>query len=152
MVYDVDKIKASGTAMPYLPAPLDMPTAVPNKPSPTTTEKKSHMSNEQEEEEFIKNNYVARTLLNEPELPPMTWSNWYTQINWPQATLLCLEPLVALYGLFTTSFMWQTIVFTIIWYFLTGFGITAGYHRLFAHRSYEARLPLRYFLLILGAG
>jgi stearoyl-CoA desaturase (delta-9 desaturase) len=35
---------------------------------------------------------------------------------------------------------------------LTGFSITAGYHRLFTHRSYEARWPLRLLVLIFGAG
>jgi stearoyl-CoA desaturase (delta-9 desaturase) len=35
---------------------------------------------------------------------------------------------------------------------LTGFSITAGYHRLFAHRSFEARWPLRLLVLIFGAG
>ena len=34
---------------------------------------------------------------------------------------------------------------------LTGFGITVGYHRLFAHRSFEATRPLRVALAILGA-
>jgi stearoyl-CoA desaturase (delta-9 desaturase) len=153
MVYTTDKIKTSGTSMPYVPTPLDLPTPVTDKTSPVTTEQQAKTTIEQQEEEdFIKNNYVARTLLNEPELPPITWSNWYKEVNWPQATLLCLEPFLALYGLFTTEFMWQTIVFTLIWYFLTGFGITAGYHRLFAHRAYEASVPLKYFLLALGAG
>ena len=35
---------------------------------------------------------------------------------------------------------------------LTGLGITAGYHRLFAHRAYEAKPLLKYILLIFGTG
>lgn len=31
-------------------------------------------------------------------------------------------------------------------------GITAGYHRLWAHRSYNASLPLQYFLALAGSG
>ena len=31
-------------------------------------------------------------------------------------------------------------------------GITAGYHRLWAHRSYNASKPLQYFLAVAGAG
>lgn len=31
-------------------------------------------------------------------------------------------------------------------------GITAGYHRLWAHRCYNASLPLQYFLALAGAG
>ncbi|CAF3995961.1 unnamed protein product [Rotaria sp. Silwood1] len=123
MVYIEDKIKSTDTSMPYVPTPLDLSNFVSDKISSKIFENQSNIMNEQQEEDdFIKNNYVARTLLNEPELPPITWSNWYKEVNWPQATLLCLEPLVALYGLFTTTFIWQTIIFTIIWYFLTGFG------------------------------
>jgi stearoyl-CoA desaturase (Delta-9 desaturase) len=154
MVYITEQLKMCRRAMPYVPQPWDIPHQ--SEPETTSThaneQTTSTMTTDQEEADFIKNNYVARTLLNEAALPPINWSNWYKELNWPQATLLCLEPLVALYGLFTTAFMWQTVVFTIIWYFLTGFGITAGYHRLFAHRAYEATLSLRYFLLILAAG
>ncbi|KAK0182152.1 hypothetical protein PV327_000316 [Microctonus hyperodae] len=32
---------------------------------------------------------------------------------------------------------------------ITGFGITAGAHRLWAHKSYSAKLPLRIFLAYL---
>jgi stearoyl-CoA desaturase (delta-9 desaturase) len=34
---------------------------------------------------------------------------------------------------------------------LTGFSITAGYHRLFAHKTYQAKWPLRLFVLLFGA-
>jgi stearoyl-CoA desaturase (Delta-9 desaturase) len=34
---------------------------------------------------------------------------------------------------------------------LTIFSISAGYHRLFAHRAYEARPVLRWFVLVFGA-
>jgi stearoyl-CoA desaturase (Delta-9 desaturase) len=34
---------------------------------------------------------------------------------------------------------------------LTGFSITAGYHRLFAHKTYEAKFPLRLLVLLFGA-
>jgi stearoyl-CoA desaturase (delta-9 desaturase) len=153
MVYIVDKLKASDTCMPYVPKPLDLSTSIEEQTAATGNHSSSTtMTDDQEEEDFIKNNYVARTLLNESELPPITWSNWYKQVNWPQATLLCLEPFIAIYGIFTTSFVWQTTLFTFLWYFLTGLGITAGYHRLFAHRAYEAKSLLKYILLTLGAG
>ena len=31
---------------------------------------------------------------------------------------------------------------------LSGFGVTCGAHRLWSHRSYNAKLPLRIFLMI----
>jgi stearoyl-CoA desaturase (Delta-9 desaturase) len=66
-----------------------------------------------------------------------------------------------------TAFLTVTAVPVYLWYFridwfqlamfasfilLTGFSITAGYHRLFAHRSFEARWLLRLLVLIFGAG
>lgn len=38
-----------------------------------------------------------------------------------------------------------------IFLFASGLSITAGYHRLWAHRAYEARLPLRIFYMLFGA-
>jgi stearoyl-CoA desaturase (Delta-9 desaturase) len=42
-----------------------------------------------------------------------------------------------------------------IWFFVflyaSGLSITGGYHRLWAHRAYEARLPLRLFYMLFGA-
>jgi stearoyl-CoA desaturase (delta-9 desaturase) len=72
----------------------------------------------------------------------------------------------------TSSFLIGTAFFTVtalpvyLWFFgidwfhagmffllvaLTGFSITAGYHRLFAHKSYEAKWPLRLVVLLFGA-
>jgi len=42
-----------------------------------------------------------------------------------------------------------TIVWTILWGIGGGLGVTAGAHRLWAHRSYSARRPLRILLMIL---
>jgi stearoyl-CoA desaturase (Delta-9 desaturase) len=152
MVYTTNRRKMSDSSMPYVPKPLDLSTSINDEQSASNPSSRNTMTVEQEEEDFNRNNYVQRTLLNEPEKPAISWSNWYTEVNWPQATLLCAEPLIALYGLLTTAFVWQTAAFTVLWYFLTGFGITAGYHRLFAHRAYEATLTLRYILLTLAAG
>merc|ERR1719498_2194380 len=34
-----------------------------------------------------------------------------------------------------------------LWY-LSGLGVTAGAHRLWSHRAYKAKLPLRFFLML----
>ena len=39
----------------------------------------------------------------------------------------------------------------VIMYILTGFSITGGYHRLFAHRSYQANPVIKLFYLLFGA-
>src|SRR4029079_17161633 len=45
----------------------------------------------------------------------------------------------------------HTIVAAAIAYALSGLAITAGYHRLFAHRTYRAAVPVRWFFLLVGA-
>jgi stearoyl-CoA desaturase (delta-9 desaturase) len=43
-----------------------------------------------------------------------------------------------------------TLAVAVAFYVASGLGITAGYHRLFAHRTYRASVAVRWFLLILG--
>jgi len=44
-----------------------------------------------------------------------------------------------------------TLVLTAVLYVACGLGITAGYHRLFAHRTYSPVAPVRWVLLAFGA-
>jgi stearoyl-CoA desaturase (delta-9 desaturase) len=44
-----------------------------------------------------------------------------------------------------------TLLMTAALYVACGLGITAGYHRLFAHRSYKTVAPVRWALLVFGA-
>jgi stearoyl-CoA desaturase (delta-9 desaturase) len=44
----------------------------------------------------------------------------------------------------------ETITFLVLWLGV-GVSVTAGYHRLFAHKTYQARWPVRLFFLIVGA-
>ena len=44
----------------------------------------------------------------------------------------------------------QIVVFAVL-ATATGFSITLGYHRLFSHMTFRARLPVRLFTLIFGA-
>ncbi|XP_017142880.1 acyl-CoA Delta(11) desaturase-like [Drosophila miranda] len=58
--------------------------------------------------------------------------------------------LAAIYGLYllVTSAKWVTIGFAFVLYVCSGLGITAGAHRLWAHRSYKAKWQLRLLLVI----
>jgi len=47
--------------------------------------------------------------------------------------------------------MKETFAFAVVLYILSGLGITAGVHRLWAHRSYKASLPLRFVLMIFNS-
>ncbi|PKI84051.1 hypothetical protein MVES_001859 [Malassezia vespertilionis] len=65
---------------------------------------------------------------------------------------LALPPLIALYGFATYPVQRATLLWSITYYFLTGLGITAGYHRLWSHRAYSASDPLQAFLMCMGSG
>ncbi|TFY81300.1 hypothetical protein EWM64_g2712 [Hericium alpestre] len=100
----------------------------------------------------IPDNYVDYTIKNTKALPPIGWNNWWKELNYLTVAILTLTPAIAIYGAFTTKLRWETAVFSVFYYFVTGLGITAGYHRLWAHRSYNASKPLQYFLALAGAG
>ncbi|KAK9767163.1 stearoyl-CoA 9-desaturase [Basidiobolus ranarum] len=74
------------------------------------------------------------------------------RINWIHTVLLVSTPLISLYGLWTTPIQKATLIWSIVYYFVTGLGITGGYHRLWAHKSYSATLPLQIFLALAGGG
>ncbi|TFY65973.1 hypothetical protein EVG20_g5120 [Dentipellis fragilis] len=74
------------------------------------------------------------------------------RIRWFNLAIVTLLPLLAFYGACTTKLEWQTLLFCMWCYLLNMLGITAGYHRLWSHRSYNATVPLQYFLAIIGGG
>lgn len=98
----------------------------------------------------IPDDYVTRTLEREPALPPVQWKNVLGEIQWVSFIILTSTPLLGLYGLFTTPLQWKTFAWSVVYYFFSGLGITAGYHRLWAHRSYNATKPLEYLLALMG--
>lgn len=71
-----------------------------------------------------------------------------TQIVWRNVILMSALHIGALLGLRQcfVSAQWKTIALAYILYVLGGIGITAGAHRLWAHRSYKAKWPLRVIL------
>jgi len=103
-------------------------------------------------DEDIPDNYVSATIAKQKYLPPVTWKNLLWNIQWISFLAITVTPSVAIYGMFTTSWNTKTAIWAVVYYFITGLGITAGYHRLWAHRSYNASAPLQYFLSMAGAG
>ncbi|KAI4213615.1 MAG: hypothetical protein LQ351_003839 [Letrouitia transgressa] len=83
---------------------------------------------------------------------PITRRNWYKHVNWLNVYLIIGVPLIGLLSAFWIPLQWKTMTWTVLYYFATGLGITAGYHRLWAHTSYSATLPLRIFLAAVGGG
>lgn len=70
-------------------------------------------------------------------------------LNWPMIIYLSLAHVAALIGLFTIP---NCKPLTLLWAFIlwpiSGLGITGGVHRLWAHRSYKASLPVRLGLML----
>jgi stearoyl-CoA desaturase (Delta-9 desaturase) len=68
---------------------------------------------------------------------------------------LFLTPLASLIltivWIYVDGFDWRLVALGIIFYVLSGISITAGYHRLFAHRAYAAHPIIKIFFLIFGA-
>ncbi|GFN98345.1 acyl-CoA desaturase [Plakobranchus ocellatus] len=70
------------------------------------------------------------------------------QIVWRNVVLFSLLHAGAFYAIFLLpQAMYQTLLWSMFLYFLSAMGITAGAHRLWSHRSYKAKLPLRIFLV-----
>ncbi|KAJ8674813.1 hypothetical protein QAD02_010599, partial [Eretmocerus hayati] len=70
---------------------------------------------------------------------------------WRNIIGIAVLHLIAFHSLFFRSgeAKFWTWIFSAAWGITAGFGITAGAHRLWAHRSYSAKAPLRIFLAIL---
>lgn len=69
------------------------------------------------------------------------------QIVWFNVTLQVLFHLGALVGVYCCFYAkYQTLIFAYLYHLCGGLGITAGAHRLWAHRTYKAKLPVRILL------
>ncbi len=78
------------------------------------------------------------------------------QFDWANFLFLTLSPIVAVGGTLwyeiQYGFHWVDIAIFLFLYLLTaGMGISAGYHRHFAHKSYECHWTLELFYLLCGA-
>lgn len=80
------------------------------------------------------------------KLPPREY-----KLVWRNIILYIYLHVSALYGLYAifASANWRTALFGLALVNLGNLGITAGVHRLWAHRSYKAKFPLRAFLVFL---
>uniref|UniRef100_A0A060T7B2 Acyl-CoA desaturase n=1 Tax=Blastobotrys adeninivorans TaxID=409370 RepID=A0A060T7B2_BLAAD len=81
-----------------------------------------------------------------------TLANWHKHINWVNTTIIAIIPAIGFLMVPFIPVHGKTLAWAFIYYFTTGLGITAGYHRLWAHRAYSASWPLRVFLALVGAG
>lgn len=79
----------------------------------------------------------------------------WKRLHWTNTLFLTLTPIATLilvpYYFYTSPLSGWLLAFCFVFTIATSFSITGGYHRLFAHRAYDAVLPVRLFYLLFGA-
>lgn len=77
------------------------------------------------------------------------------RINWFTSGFLIFSFLTAVIGtpwyFIQFGIDWFSIGLFFVFFFLTGISITLGYHRLFAHKAFQAKKPVRLLTLLFGA-
>ncbi len=79
----------------------------------------------------------------------------HAPINWVTTILFTITPLAALvfvpwYGI-THGYSWAAVILFVVLQWAGGLAITAGYHRLWSHRTYNAHWSVRLFFMLFGA-
>jgi stearoyl-CoA desaturase (delta-9 desaturase) len=73
-----------------------------------------------------------------------------TEINWTLSMPFLLIHAIVLVGIFFVPFSWPAFLVGVFLYFARMFGITAGYHRYFAHRGFKTSRAFQFVLALLG--
>jgi stearoyl-CoA desaturase (delta-9 desaturase) len=77
------------------------------------------------------------------------------RINWTNTLFLTLTPLFAItstiFIIASGHLQIATVILAVLLMGATGLAITAGYHRLFSHRTYRTVWPIRLMYLLMGA-
>jgi len=75
--------------------------------------------------------------------------------NWTMVFFLTIIPLLGLVGTILYSYfngvIWQEPFMMIMGWWLAGMGITFGYHRLFAHRSFKVHPIIQFIAMLCGS-
>ncbi|NND69120.1 MAG: acyl-CoA desaturase [Halioglobus sp.] len=79
--------------------------------------------------------------------PPLTWINVVIFLGFPLAALVLVPWWGITHGYDAFQWLWA-----VAFLYLNGLSITGGYHRLWAHKSYQAHPVLKWFYAFWGAG
>lgn len=78
-----------------------------------------------------------------------------TKYNYSMIAVLTMIPLVGIFGTaiyaYNFGIVWQEPVLLLLGCWISGMGITFGYHRLFAHRSFKAHPAVQWVAMIFGS-
>ncbi len=90
------------------------------------------------------------TTHNSPKIIPTK-----SEVDWVNTIFLTTTPIFAVVLSIIYfrghGFEWKQILLAIIFYYITGLSITAGYHRLISHRAYKAGSLVKFICLVFGA-
>lgn len=70
----------------------------------------------------IPDNYVSHTLKTTKSLPPVTLKNFTRELNWLNVFILIVMPIVGFVLAYSTKLKWQTALWAVIYYYMTGLG------------------------------
>ncbi|MEO0396672.1 MAG: acyl-CoA desaturase [Cyanobacteria bacterium P01_A01_bin.137] len=75
-----------------------------------------------------------------------------TPINWPTAVFMVAVHIITLLAFLPANFSWSAVAVALLLHWITGcLGITLGWHRLVAHRSFKTPKWLEYFFVFCGS-
>lgn len=82
-------------------------------------------------------------------------ANTQPQKDWVNIVFLSLTPIIGVFGTLAYALAfgvrwWEPVLF-LVTYLLVGLSVTAGYHRLYAHRGYKSHPVVEAFFLFFGA-
>ncbi|GMM28929.1 stearoyl-CoA 9-desaturase [Martiniozyma asiatica (nom. inval.)] len=80
-----------------------------------------------------------------------TWQNWQDHINWLNFILVLAVPATGLISTIWVRPSVELLALSFVLYCFGGLSITAGYHRLWAHRAYDGTAPIKIFYALFGA-
>ena len=67
--------------------------------------------------------YVSFLLAQEEPRPPITWSNWWSEIYWGQGVaLMIIMPLCTFVAAYYTPLRTQTAIWMVVYYFMSAMG------------------------------
>jgi stearoyl-CoA desaturase (delta-9 desaturase) len=65
----------------------------------------------------VPDNYVEHTIRTVKPLPPLSWSNFHTELNWLNVAIICVMPVLGLLAACYTPLCWKTFFFSVFYYF-----------------------------------
>jgi len=72
------------------------------------------------------------------------------RLHWINIYFVVVVPIIGFVGTRYVPLSTATLLWSVIFYIFSGLGITAGYHRLFAHRAYECHSSVLALMMVMG--